>query len=90
MAYFNHYDPDGGDIAWQQEGALSNAIEHISDVKARCICPVHKRKRISITYDYDLEATHAYVSKGCCPEFRKLVAEELRREDVFDEVHIID
>lgn len=73
---------------FQYETALAIAIPYAKEVKATSICPIHHKKRISITYDYDNEGVNAYVSKGCCPEFRRLVAEALKKTERFDAVYI--
>lgn len=73
---------------FQHEIALAIAIPYAKKIKAVSMCPIHRKKRISITYDYDNEGVNAYVSKGCCQEFRRLVAQALKRTKRFDAVYI--
>ncbi|WP_373701654.1 hypothetical protein [Porphyromonas loveana] len=82
MAFKEEFD------SFHYEIALAAAIPYVKDIKATSICPVHHKKRISINYDNDDTGIYAYVSKGCCPEFRRLVADALRKTERFDIVYI--
>ena len=50
-------------------------------------CPVHGLKA-HITYDYDDEVTEARLSKCCCPQFAKQVADALEKAELIDVVDV--
>lgn len=52
-------------------------------------CEKHKLKAYFL-YDYDNDFTYAHLTKCCCPDFAKKVADALRKAEVIDVVDIKD
>lgn len=50
-------------------------------------CSVHGLKA-RVTYDYGDEFTEAHLSKCCCPEFAKQVADALEKAQLIDVVDV--
>ncbi|WP_455670481.1 hypothetical protein [Phocaeicola faecalis] len=69
------------------ESRLAEEQKNCRSIVSGMKCPVHGLKA-RVTYDYDDEFTEAHLSKCCCPEFAKQVANELEKAQVIDVVDI--
>lgn len=67
------------------EDALASAKEEATDIKNSMPCPVHKRK-ISFKCDYDNSGLNAYITRYCCLDHAKRVAQAFKDAELFDRV----
>lgn len=77
----NPFDCFGG------EDALAAAKEEANEIKQAMPCPVHKRK-VSFKCDYNNSGLNAYITRYCCLEHAKRVAEAFEEAELFDRVRI--
>lgn len=80
---FMIYDFSGG------EDGLAYAKKEAAAIKSRMVCPVHHRK-VLFSADYDLNGTHAYITRYCCREHAQRVADAFEEAQLFDFVEIED
>ena len=69
------------------ESSLAVNVPKANALKAKMICPVHRRK-VLFTYDYLNDGTHAYITRYCCKEFAEKVAQAFREAQLFDHVEV--
>ena len=69
------------------EDALAVAKEEANVIKKSMPCPVHKRK-ILFQCDYDDFGLNAYITRYCCLEHAKRVAQAFKEAELFDHIYI--
>ena len=74
-------DPFGG------ESALAYSKEEANEIKKSMPCPVHHRK-VLFKCDYDDAGLNAYITRYCCIEHAKRVAQAFKDTELFDHIHI--
>lgn len=77
------------DLFEMGESSLAVNVPKAQEIKKRLVCPVHNRK-VLFGYDYDNSGTHAYITRYCCPEHAKVVADAFKEAQLFDFVTIKD
>lgn len=69
------------------ESSLAASVPEAKALKAKMICPVHRRK-VLFASDYLGDGTHAYITRYCCKEFAEKVAQAFRDAQLFDHVEV--
>jgi len=69
------------------ESGLAYAKEEANEIKKSMPCPVHKRK-ILFQCDYDDSGVNAYITRYCCLEHAKRVAQAFKEAELFDHIYI--
>lgn len=69
------------------EEALANNVSKAKKLKSTLPCPTHKRK-VLFQYDYTQAGTNAYITRYCCKEHAKRVAQAFIEAQLFDHVYI--
>ena len=77
----NPFDAFGG------EDALSVAKEEANEIKKSMPCPVHKRN-VLFQCDYDDSGLNVYLTRYCCLEHAKRVAQAFKEAEIFDHIYI--
>lgn len=71
------------------ESDLSFSIKEANAIKAKMLCPKHRRK-VLFTADYDDDGVNAYITRYCCREHAERVAKAFEKAQLFNRIEIKD
>lgn len=76
-----------GELYDYAETALLEAVSKAREIKKNMACPVHHRK-ILFDYDYTDAGTNVYITRYCCLDHARHVAQAFKDAELFDHVYI--
>lgn len=81
------YTMNSAELYEYGESALSYALPKAREIKKNMPCPVHHRK-ILFDYDYTDAGTNVYITRYCCLEHARRVAQAFKDAELFDCIYI--
>ena len=67
------------------ESDLSFSFKEAKAIKAKMLCPKHRRK-VLFTADYDDDGVNAYITLYCCREHSESVAKAFEKAQLFNRI----